>query len=80
MHFHFSQNFLSSRKVAKKRKYLTFSKFTKSVNLVNLLVLETQGSKTTAERIGPYEKKTQAASAKDFPPRWAADSSYATQP
>ena len=57
MHFHFSQNFLSSRKVAKKRKYLTFSKFTKSVNLVNLLVLETQGSKTTAERIGPYEKK-----------------------
>ena len=77
MHFHFSQNFLSSRKVAKKRKYLTFSKFTKSVNL---LVLETQGSKTTAERIGPYEKKTQAASAKDFPPRWAADSSYATQP
>ena len=37
-------------------------------------------SKTAAEKIGPHEKRTQAASAKDFPPRWAADSSYATQP
>jgi hypothetical protein len=67
MHFHFSQNFLSSRKVAKKRKYLTFSKFTKSVNLVNLLVLETQGSKTTAERIGPYEKKNASSKCKRLP-------------
>ena len=43
--FQFSQNLLTSRKLAKKlRKFFIFSKFTK---LVNLLVLETQGENAT---------------------------------
>ena len=53
MHFSFFTKFTNIKKMEKKlRKFFPISKFTK---LVNLLVLETQGSRCTKPYVFPYK-------------------------